>query len=535
MTRLLSSTLVLALAGPALAQSPTIDFLPSAPRIVMPGGGGQLLLAGGSDQCSAAATADAITGTGSFTFDNTAATTGPEGQFNAACAYFNNSNILQDVWFSWTAPAPGGLVELSTCGQTAVDTKVAVYASAPCASLGAPLSCNDDISGALLESKVFFQATAGSVYLIQLGLYPGQPAATPGTGAFTLNYVTIPCSMDDGSAENATQLTQASGATQFMWLQRFGQPGATTTISAIQAAYGAALAGTQVPAVGTPVTLYVFEDPNDDGNPTDGVQLAQVASTVQQPGTDMVNNVPLTAAVSASGYFFVAVSIANTVGTFPAPWDNNSCGIIPRTTTTGVAWLLGNAGPVDATNLGANSVAPFQAGTDFAFLLRATCSSGPVSAGMPFCFGDGSGAACPCANNGAVGNGCASSINANGGNLAATGTTSLTNDTVVLAGSGMTNTNCLYFQGTAQQSAGAGVAFGDGKRCAGGQIVRLKTVVNVNGSSQYPQAGDPPVSVRGLVMSPGIRTYQVWYRNAAAFCTPDTFNLTNGFEITWAM
>jgi hypothetical protein len=27
--------------------------------------------------------------------------------------------------------------------------------------------------------------------------------------------------------------------------------------------------------------------------------------------------------------------------------------------------------------------------------------------------------------------------------------------------------------------------------------------------------------------------YQVWYRNAASFCTPSTFNLSNGIEIAW--
>jgi hypothetical protein len=41
------------------------------------------------------------------------------------------------------------------------------------------------------------------------------------------------------------------------------------------------------------------------------------------------------------------------------------------------------------------------------------------------------------------------------------------------------------------------------------------------------------VSVRGLITTPGTRTYQVWYRNSAAFCTASTFNLTNGVEITW--
>jgi hypothetical protein len=31
-----------------------------------------------------------------------------------------------------------------------------------------------------------------------------------------------------------------------------------------------------------------------------------------------------------------------------------------------------------------------------------------------------------------------------------------------------------------------------------------------------------------------VRSYQAWYRNAAAFCTPSTFNLTNGYSVTWA-
>lgn len=160
---------------------------------------------------------------------------------------------------------------------------------------------------------------------------------------------------------------------------------------------------------------------------------------------------------------------------------------------------------------------------------------GVPSVGTPFCFGDGSGTACPCGNNSPVGNneGCLSSLGT-GGKLTATGTASLSADSVTLLGTQMPNSSALYFQGTTQQNAGAGAAFGDGKRCAGGSTVRLKTVQNVSGASQYPQAGDPPVSVKGLVTAPGIRTYQVWYRNAAAFCTAATFNLTNGLEITWA-
>ncbi len=157
----------------------------------------------------------------------------------------------------------------------------------------------------------------------------------------------------------------------------------------------------------------------------------------------------------------------------------------------------------------------------------------PSNPGMPFCSGDGTATACPCGNAGATGNGCASSINANGAQLAATGSASLATDTLVLAGSGMSNSSALYFQGTTQLNGGQGAAFGDGLRCAGGTIIRLGTKTNVSGASQYPGAGNPSVSVRGAVTSPGTRDYQVWYRNSAAFCTPSTFNLSNGLEITW--
>jgi hypothetical protein len=97
------------------------------------------------------------------------------------------------------------------------------------------------------------------------------------------------------------------------------------------------------------------------------------------------------------------------------------------------------------------------------------------------------------------------------------------------------NSSALYFQGTSQLGGGTGTVFGDGLRCAGGTIVRLGTKLNSSGASSYGgPGGDTPISVRGLIPAGGgTRTYQVWYRNAAAFCTSSTFNLTNGVEISW--
>jgi hypothetical protein len=153
---------------------------------------------------------------------------------------------------------------------------------------------------------------------------------------------------------------------------------------------------------------------------------------------------------------------------------------------------------------------------------------------VAFCFGDGSGTACPCGNAGAAGNGCANSLNANGANLAGTGSASIANDTLALVGTGMGNSSALYFQGTTQVGAGAGAAFGDGLRCAGGSVIRLGTETNMNGASVYPTGANPPVSVRGGITTAGsVRHYQCWYRNAAAFCTAATYNLTNGLTVTW--
>jgi hypothetical protein len=151
-----------------------------------------------------------------------------------------------------------------------------------------------------------------------------------------------------------------------------------------------------------------------------------------------------------------------------------------------------------------------------------------------YCFGDGSGTACPCGNNSQVGDGegCRNSLG-RGGLLQLAGTPSVSNDTATLEGEKMPNSSALYFQGTIRINGGAGDVFGDGLRCAGGSTIRLATKTNINGRSQFPDNNDPSISVRGLVTVGAVRTYQVWYRNAADFCTTSTFNLTNALELTW--
>ncbi len=157
----------------------------------------------------------------------------------------------------------------------------------------------------------------------------------------------------------------------------------------------------------------------------------------------------------------------------------------------------------------------------------------PIMSSM--CFGDGLDpnvtTPCPCANTGAPGNGCAHSTNAAGAHLTMSGNPNP--DTIVLTGTGMPDAStCIYLQGDALDDA----VFGDGVRCAGGGLLRLKAKLNLLGGSSYPEPGDPTVSDRGSV-TPGsgaVRYYQTYYRNAAAaFCPPATFNVTNGVQLVW--
>jgi hypothetical protein len=172
-----------------------------------------------------------------------------------------------------------------------------------------------------------------------------------------------------------------------------------------------------------------------------------------------------------------------------------------------------------------------------AFLAKWGC---PSTRTDPFCYGDGSGAPCPCANNGAPGHGCDNSAATGGAQLAATGTTSP--DALVLGSSGeLASALSVFLQGSVEI---APVNFGDGLRCAGGNLKRLFVKNAVSGTATAPDfgAGDPTISARSAALGdpylPGsVRVYQVYYRDPnLAFCaTPpgDAWNVSNGLRVTW--
>ncbi len=152
--------------------------------------------------------------------------------------------------------------------------------------------------------------------------------------------------------------------------------------------------------------------------------------------------------------------------------------------------------------------------------------------GTAVCSGDGGVVSCPCGNNGTAGHGCANSAFGNGALLSGSGLASVASDTVRLSAWNLTGSTAVFFQASAQQSP---LVIDDGIGCASGQIVRLGTKSVAANSSAFPHAGDPLISVRGLVPAAGgVRFYQCFYRNAVgAFCPPATSNRTNGVAISW--
>lgn len=153
-------------------------------------------------------------------------------------------------------------------------------------------------------------------------------------------------------------------------------------------------------------------------------------------------------------------------------------------------------------------------------------------AGVPYCFGDGTGTACPCGTVSASGNGCPSSIAVGGSNLSGQGFASISSDTLVLNCTSVPNGPGLFYQGSAQTA----VAFGDGVLCAGSGIQRLGVVFANGNHSSYPGGLTPnPVHIAGATSAGDQRHYQMWYRDAdVSFCTASLFNLTNGLSVLWA-
>lgn len=164
---------------------------------------------------------------------------------------------------------------------------------------------------------------------------------------------------------------------------------------------------------------------------------------------------------------------------------------------------------------------------------------GAASAFTSLCPGD-SVSTCPCGNAGSLGRGCQNSAATGGALLTASGSASLSADSVQLSTSGeLPSALSIVLQGNTLIPA---VGFGDGLRCAGGNLKRLYVGNASSGALTVPQGGDPAVAARSAALGDPIslgtsRIYHVYYRDPnLGFCPEPqggTFNATNAVAIAW--
>lgn len=202
---------------------------------------------------------------------------------------------------------------------------------------------------ALVLMGVVVFGAAGMANAQFTGLSTGHSGSRGGTDS---NEYTI----DDGVAENNIGLTGASSS--IAWLNRFTVTGGNSIITDISIAFGVnnpATGGT--PMNGAPVTVYLWSDPNNDGNPSDAVPIATTGGVVANSGTDTFNTfiiAPTFVGANGTNFFVGAIlTQANLQGTGPGSFPCR----IDQTATQGRSWIAANvtATPVNPASLGAGN------------------------------------------------------------------------------------------------------------------------------------------------------------------------------------
>ncbi len=159
--------------------------------------------------------------------------------------------------------------------------------------------------------------------------------------------------------------------------------------------------------------------------------------------------------------------------------------------------------------------------------VSAKLAGGVAAPGSAYCFGDATGAACPCSAFGAIGEGCANTGGI-GASMSAVGTASFGFDTFRLDVVGVPGAKPgLILRGDNQTAIPAG----DGILCTTGGSQRSQVQVTAAGVTSFTDFRGADF---GTVANLGAPTnFQFWYRDASNPCSGAGFNFTNGWTVTY--
>ncbi len=152
---------------------------------------------------------------------------------------------------------------------------------------------------------------------------------------------------DDCQLEQSLQLGYDDGAPELgvrtfepnmVWLNRFQAPAGASVVESVDVIF------VFIP-IGTEMGMYVWSDPDADGDPTDAQVLWSGSVVVQ--ATNVVTRIPVpdVAVGSAGAGFFIGFSAAVTEADFPAAMD------ISGQPAPGRSWLIGSESAIDPDDL----------------------------------------------------------------------------------------------------------------------------------------------------------------------------------------
>lgn len=312
-------------------------------------------------------------------------------------------------------------------------------------------------------------------------------------------------SYDDGSTENALNL---DGLAEIGFLQAFSAVGGTDGIGEIRAALGTALA-TPGGLDGNMIRVAIWDDPNNDGNPSDATLLYESAPNMAtQTNSDIKVSYPVSPAVTVTGGFFVGVMTDSNPGEFPVGLDISSG-------SNGAAFFMGDSIAIDATNLAASSLA--LSGTGNAQVLVDAVGGGSTGPGTVYC------SPAPLNSTGAA------------GEISATGSTSVADNDLVLTASMLPAFSFGFFIDSQTQGLVMNPGGSQGDLCLGGTIGRFQQQIQSSGAlgtfsitvdlTALPQPNGAVVAMAGETWN-----FQCWYRDANP---QTTSNFTDAISIDY--
>jgi hypothetical protein len=192
--------------------------------------------------------------------------------------------------------------------------------------------------------------------------------------------------------------------------------------------------------------------------------------------------------------------------------------------------LHANPGQADCDGDGTGDMCRIETGASLDLNLNGVPDECEGPSGTPFCFGDGSGAVCPCSNPGGAGEGCANSTGA-GSVLVNLGGVSVALDDAVMTVTGLPASKPgILYMGTEPKAGGDGVPYGAGLRCVGGQLKRYP--VQSSGAAGMFSQEDLVATSGGMITAGSTWYFQVWHRDEPLTCG-EQLNFSNGFWITF--